>query len=108
VGGVEAYDYDRWQKFSRRIAYLWSVNDFKSYNIFLGCSWNEILSCLRGRSLTLIVIDVFYSPGHPFRLDRNTFKKDIIVLEGLPRRLTVQRLLICCINWSLMNMGMSL
>jgi hypothetical protein len=35
----------------------------------------------------LIVIDVF-PLDHPFRLDRNTFKKDNIILEGLPRHLS--------------------
>jgi hypothetical protein len=34
--GVEAYDYDQKQKINLQVAYLWSVHDFKAYNIFLG------------------------------------------------------------------------
>jgi hypothetical protein len=41
-----------------------------------------------GRSLTLIVIDVLCPSIHPFRLDSNTFKKENIVLEGLPMHLS--------------------
>jgi hypothetical protein len=43
--GVEAYDYDQKQKFNLWVAYLWSVHDFKSYNIFAGWSCNGILTC---------------------------------------------------------------
>jgi hypothetical protein len=32
--GVEAYDYDQKKKFNLRVAYLWSVHDFRAYNIF--------------------------------------------------------------------------
>jgi hypothetical protein len=32
--GVEAYDYDQNTKFNLRVAYLWSIHDFKAYNIF--------------------------------------------------------------------------
>jgi hypothetical protein len=32
--GVEAYDYDQKQKFKLRVAYLWSVHDFRVYSIF--------------------------------------------------------------------------
>jgi hypothetical protein len=34
--GVEAYDYDQKQEFNIRIAYLWSVHEFKAYSIFSG------------------------------------------------------------------------
>jgi hypothetical protein len=34
--GAKTYDYDQKQKFNIRVAYLWSVHDFKAYNIFLG------------------------------------------------------------------------
>jgi hypothetical protein len=34
--GVEAYDYDQKQKFNLRVVYLWSVHDFRAYNIFSG------------------------------------------------------------------------
>jgi hypothetical protein len=32
--GVELYDYYQKQKFNIRVAYLWSVHDFRAYNIF--------------------------------------------------------------------------
>jgi hypothetical protein len=70
--GVEAYDYDLMQKFNLRVAYLWSVHEFKAYNIFVGWSCNGILTCpicggdtyyfclkLGGRFPLLIVIDIF-------------------------------------------------
>jgi hypothetical protein len=34
--GVEAYDYYKKKKFNLRAAYLWSVHDFKAYDIFVG------------------------------------------------------------------------
>jgi hypothetical protein len=32
--GVEAYGYDQKQKFNLQVVYLWSVHDFRAYNIF--------------------------------------------------------------------------
>jgi hypothetical protein len=43
--GVEAYDYDQKQKFNLRVAYLWSVHDFKAYNVFSGWRCNGLLTC---------------------------------------------------------------
>jgi hypothetical protein len=43
---------------------------------------------LGGRSLTLIVIDVFLPLDHPFRLDSDAFKKGNIILEGPPKHLS--------------------
>jgi hypothetical protein len=34
--GVEAYDYYKKQKFNLQAAYLWSVHDFKTYDVFTG------------------------------------------------------------------------
>jgi hypothetical protein len=42
---VEAYDYDQKQKFNLRVAYVWSVHDFRAYSIFSGWSWNGLLTC---------------------------------------------------------------
>jgi hypothetical protein len=44
--GVKAYDYDQMQKLNLRVAYLWSVHDFRVYSIFSGWSCNGILTCL--------------------------------------------------------------
>jgi hypothetical protein len=35
-GGVEAYGYDQKQRFNLRVVYLWSVHNFRAYNIFSG------------------------------------------------------------------------
>jgi hypothetical protein len=43
---VEAYDYYMKQKFNLRAAYLWSVHDFKAYDIFAGCRVHGELTCL--------------------------------------------------------------
>jgi hypothetical protein len=40
--GVEAYDYERKQKFNLPVVYLWSVHDFREYNIFLGWCYNGL------------------------------------------------------------------
>jgi hypothetical protein len=42
---VEAYDYYNKQKFNIRTAYLWSVHDFKAYDIFIGWSVHRELTC---------------------------------------------------------------
>jgi hypothetical protein len=73
--GDETYDYDQKQKFNLRVTYIGSIHDFRTYNMFLECSCNRILTfpiCVKDttcfhlklgegeRSLTLIVINVFY------------------------------------------------
>jgi hypothetical protein len=70
--GFKAHDYDHKRKFNLR-AYLWLIPDFMAYIIFSGWSCNRILICpiclkdttslclkFGGRSLTFIVIYVFY------------------------------------------------
>jgi hypothetical protein len=98
--GVEAYDYDQKQKFNIRVAYLWSVHDFRAYNIFSGWRCNRILICpicmdtsyfclkFRGKISYFDCHRCFLPLGHPFRLDNDTFKKDNIVLKGPPRHLS--------------------
>jgi hypothetical protein len=99
--GVEAYDYDQKQKFNLRVAYLWSIHDFKAYNIFSGWSCNGILTCpicgedtdcfrlKSGGKISYFDCHRRFLPSdHPFRLDSNSFKKDNVVLKGPPRRLS--------------------
>jgi hypothetical protein len=43
--GVKAYDCYKKQKFNIRATYLWSVQDFKVYAIFIGWSIHRELSC---------------------------------------------------------------
>jgi hypothetical protein len=99
--GDEAYDYDQKKKFNLRVAYLWSVHDFKVYNIFLGWSCNGLLTypiCMKETSCFHLKFGgkisyfdchrCFLPLDHKFRLDRDTFKKGNIVLEGPPRHLS--------------------
>jgi hypothetical protein len=70
------------------------------YNIFLGCSCNGILTCpiclkdttclhLKfGEKISYFDCHRCFLPlNHPFRLNRNAFKMDNIVLKGPRRRL---------------------
>jgi hypothetical protein len=99
--GVEAYDYDQKKKFNLRVAYLWSVHDFKAYNIFLGWSCNGLLTCLicmketscfrlkfGGKISYFDCHRCFLPLDHEFRLDNDTFKKGNIILDGPPSRLS--------------------
>jgi hypothetical protein len=99
--GVGAYDYDQKQKFNLLVAYLWSVDDFRAYNIFSGWSCNELLTCpiymkdtsyfhlkFRGKIYYFDCHRHFLPLDHSFRLDTGAFKNDDIVLEGPPRRLS--------------------
>jgi hypothetical protein len=95
------YDYDRKQKLNVQVTYLWSVHHFRAYNIFSGWSCNRILTCpiclkdttcfhlkFGGKISYFDCHRCFLSLNYPFRLDRDTFKKDNIILEGLPRHLS--------------------
>jgi hypothetical protein len=99
--GVEAYDYDQKKKFNLRVAYLWSINDFKMYNIFSGWSCNGLLTCpicmkytscfhlkFGGKISYFDCYRCFLPLDHEFRLDSDTFKKGNIILEGPPVRLS--------------------
>jgi hypothetical protein len=99
--GVEAYDYDQKQKFNLQVAYLWSVHDFKAYNIFSGWSCNGLLSCpicmkqsscfrlkFGGKINYFDCHRCFLPLDHEFRLDSDTFKKGYIILVGPPSHLS--------------------
>jgi hypothetical protein len=81
--------------------YLWSVHDFRAYNIFSVWSCNGILTCpiclmdttcfyfKIGRKISYFDCHRCFLPlDHSFRVDRNAFKKDNIILEGPPRSLS--------------------
>jgi hypothetical protein len=83
--------------------YLWSVHDFRAYNIFSGWSCNGLLTCLirmkepscfhlkfgGGGEISYFVCHRCFLPlDHRFRLDSEAFKKGHIVLEGPPRHLS--------------------
>jgi hypothetical protein len=92
---------DQKQKLNIQVTYLWSVHDFRAYNIFSAWSCNEILTCLIcmkdtscfclkfGRKIYYIDWHRCFLPlDDPFRLDSGAFKKGNVVLEGLPRCLS--------------------
>jgi hypothetical protein len=81
--------------------YLWLVHNFRAYNIFLGWSCNGILTypiCRKGTSCFCLKFvgkisyfdchRCFLPLDHPFRLDSDAFKKDNIILEEPPWRLS--------------------
>jgi hypothetical protein len=80
---------------------MWSLHDFRAYNIFSGWSCNGILtcpictkdaSCFRlkfGRKISYFDCHRCFLPlDHPFRLVNDAFKKGNIVLKGPPKRLS--------------------
>jgi hypothetical protein len=99
--GVEAYYYDQKKKFNLRVAYLWSVHNFKAYSIFSRWSCNGLLTCpicmketscfclkFGGKINYFDCHRCFLPLDHEFRLDNTTFKKGNIVLKGPPGRLS--------------------
>jgi hypothetical protein len=84
-----------------RVAYLWSVHDFRAYIIFSGWSCNGLLTCpicLKDTSFFCLQFGGkicyfhchrhFLPLDHSFRLDNDAFKKGDIVLDGPPRHLS--------------------
>jgi hypothetical protein len=99
--GVEAYDCYKKQKFNLRAAYLWSVHDFKAYNIFAGWSIHGELTCPICGSDTdhfrltyeekISYFDYhkcWLPQKHDFRQEQNVFQKDTTVTKGPPKRLS--------------------
>jgi hypothetical protein len=89
---VEAYNSHKKQKFALRVAYLWSIHNFMAYSIFVGWSVHGRLTCPICRSDT----DCFHltaggknsyfychrrrlPPKHPFIMQKDSFRKDIVV-----------------------------
>jgi hypothetical protein len=85
--------------------YLWSVHDFKAYNIFAGWSIHGELTCpicgsdtdcfrlTHGGKINYFDYRRRWLPRkHKFRQDQNTFKKDNIVIKGPPKRLSVPQI----------------
>jgi hypothetical protein len=98
--GVEAYDCYKKKKFNLRAAYLWSVHDFKAYDIFASWSLHEDLTCsicgsdtdcfclTHGGKLSYFDCHTRWLPRkHKFKQEQNTFRKDTIVTKGLLKRL---------------------
>jgi len=99
--GIEAYDCYKKQKFNLRAAFLWSIHDFMAYGIFAGWSCHGMLTCpicgndsdcfrlkFGGKISYFDCHRCFLPENHPFRFQRNAFRKDTIVTKSPPKRLS--------------------
>jgi hypothetical protein len=95
------YNYYKKQKFNLHAAYLWSVHDFKAYDIFTSWSIHGELTCpICGSDTDCFCLmhegKISYfdchrrwlSEKHKFRQEQNTFKKDTIITKGPSKRLS--------------------
>jgi hypothetical protein len=95
------YDCYKKQKFNLRAAYLWSVHDFKAYNIFAGWSIHGELTCLicslntdcfrltHGGKISYFDCHRCWLPQkHDFKQEQNKFQKDTTVTKGPPKCLS--------------------
>ena len=103
--GVEAYDCYKKQKFNLRVAYLWSIHDFMAYGIFSGWSVHGRLTCpicanetdcfrldFGGKISYFDCHRCFLPQNHPFRQQRNAFRKNTVVTKGPPKRMSGQEI----------------
>ena len=99
--GVETWDASLKQKFTTKATYLWSIHDFPALGMFAGWSTHGILACHRclgdtnafrltkgGKASWFDCHRGFLPMEHEFRTQRNAFRKDTVVLDGPPRKLT--------------------
>jgi hypothetical protein len=99
--GVKAYDCYKKERFTIRVAYLWSIRDFVAYSLFAGWICHGILTCpICGKDTDCFRLEFgskicyfnchrcFLPQTHPYRFEVNTFKKGTIVTKGQPRRLS--------------------
>ena len=100
--GVQIKDASLKHSFTMRASYLWSVHDFRAYGDFAGWSTNGKLACPCGygcqgfqlrhghKACWFDCHRRFLPIDHPFRMQANAFRRNTIVLEEQPRRLTGQ------------------
>jgi ferredoxin-like protein FixX len=99
--GVEVYDCYRKQKFNLRATYLWSVHDFKAYDVFPGWSVHGELTCpicgsnrdcfrlTHGGKISYFDCHRDWLPRkHDFRQEQNVFRKDTTITKGPPKHLS--------------------
>jgi hypothetical protein len=96
--GVEAYDSHKKREFTIQTSFLWSIHDFMAYDIFVRWSIHGRLTCLICHSDTDYFcltaggkINYFdchqrwLPPKHPFRMQKGSFRKDIVIKKGPPK-----------------------
>jgi hypothetical protein len=99
--GVEAYDCYKKQKFNLRATYLYSVHDFKAYDIFAGWSihgelicpiCDSNIDCFRltheGKISYFDCYRRWLPQKHNFRQEQNTFRNDTTITKGPLKRLS--------------------
>jgi hypothetical protein len=99
--GVEAYDSHNRQKFTLWAAYLWSIHDFMAYGIFARWSVHGRLTCpICGSDTDCFCLTTggkisyfehhqrWLPPKHHFRMQKDSFRKDIVIKKGPPKRLS--------------------
>jgi kynurenine formamidase len=92
--GVKVYDYYKKQKFNLRAAYLWSVHDFKAYDVFAGWSVHGELICpicgtgidcfclMHGGKISYFYCHRRWLPqNHYFIQEQNAFQMDTTVTK---------------------------
>jgi hypothetical protein len=98
--GVEAYDCYKKQKFRLQTAYLWSVHDFKAYDVFAGWSIHGELTCpicdldtdyfclTHGGKISYFNCHRRWLPRkHNFKQEQNAFWKDTTATKGPSKHL---------------------
>jgi hypothetical protein len=93
---VRTYDSSRNEYFNMRVAFVWSIHDFPAYGMFSGWSTPGRLCCpvcmgdidafrlkYGGKFCFFDCHHWFLSHDHPFRSQRDVFRKDTIVAKGL-------------------------
>jgi hypothetical protein len=99
--GVEAYDSHKRQKFTIQAADPWLIHDFMAYNIFVGWSVHGRLTCpICGSDTDCFCLTAsgkinyfdyhrhWLPLKHPFRIQKDSFRKDTVVKKGPPKRLS--------------------
>ena len=96
--GVETYDISMKQNFQMRAALLWTISDFPAYSMLSGWSTAGRLACpycmehtnaftltKGGKQSWFDNHRKFLPIDHPFRRNRNAFRKNKLVIEGPPQ-----------------------
>ncbi|GLT51255.1 hypothetical protein SLA2020_246760 [Shorea laevis] len=99
--GVKTYDSFRHEHFIMRAALMWTITDFPGYGMLSGWSTHGRLSCPycqenskafhlpNGRKISFFDCHrQFLPPDHPFRRNRNDFKKGQVENLAPPERLS--------------------
>ena len=103
--GVETYDACKRQTFIMKVALLWTISDFPAYGMLSGWSTHGKMSCPycmeETKSFQLqygrkpCFFDChrqFLSMDHPYRRQKQAFKKNIVELSNSPPRLSGEQL----------------